>query len=252
MGNAFLSIGGGNLVDATSKDRALAFLKELEETLNSKLPGPTDMDPWIRSTVAEAKTDDKKKHLRSPEAVFLNEQALPKLFDLLIHRGLSREQAQEALLSENYRGTPELALGSPVRWERHPFRKTLGARPSDIYLGWTKPDKHGLAQSCPDFSLHKPFPHAILFEGKYFSEGSLELAQRQLVEDIYEAFFYRGLAPLAAARKYPDWNYDYACLMAYDASASGTLSKAWERLPIETRSSFWESANVYAMILRPN
>ena len=69
--------------------------------------------------------------------------------------------------------------------------------------------------------------------------------------DIYQAFFYRGLPSLPAAKKRPDWNYDYACLMAYDASTLGTLSSAWRDLPLQTRRSFWEGANVYVMILRP-
>lgn len=239
-------------MDATSKDQALEFLKELERTLNSKLPGPTDMESWIRSAVADAKTNDKKKHLRLPEAAFLNGQALPALFDLLIHRGLSKEKAQQALLNEYHRTMPDLSLWSPIRWERHPFRKLLSASPNEIYRSWTNPDKgYGLTQSCPDFALRDPFPHSILFEGKYFPRGSREFAQRQLVTDIYQAFFYRGLPRLASAKKRPDWNYEYACLMAFDASASGTLSSAWKELPLQTRRSFWEGANVYVMILRP-
>ena len=31
-------------MDATTKDQALEFLKELEKTLNMKLPGPADME----------------------------------------------------------------------------------------------------------------------------------------------------------------------------------------------------------------
>ncbi|MGO9641091.1 MAG: hypothetical protein ACLP1Y_07300 [Candidatus Acidiferrales bacterium] len=239
-------------MDATIKDHALEFLKELEKTLNGKLLGPADMESWIRRTVAAAKTDNKQKHLRLPEAAFLNGQALPVLFDLLIsYAGLSGEQAQQALLSEYHRSTPNLARQSPIRWERHPFRKILGARASDIYQGWASPDKGGaLTESCPDFSLRDPFPHSILFEGKYFPRGSLEFAQRQLVTYIYQAFFYRGLPRLAAAKRHPECNYDYACLMAYDASPTGTLTSAWTALHPRTRPSFWEGANVYVMILR--
>lgn len=131
-------------MDATIKDHALEFLKELEKTLNGKLLGPADMESWIRRTVAAAKTDNGQKHLRLPEAAFLNGQALPVLFDLLIsYARLSGEQAQQALLSEYHRSTPNLARQSPIRWERHPFRKILGARASDIYQGWASPDKGG-------------------------------------------------------------------------------------------------------------
>ena len=83
------------------KGDPLEFLKELENTLNKKLPGPTEMESWIRRTVAAAKTDNKQKHLRFSEAAFLNGQALPVLFDVLkTHVGLSGEQAQQALLNE--------------------------------------------------------------------------------------------------------------------------------------------------------
>lgn len=160
---------------------------------------------------------------------------------------MSEEQALQALLNEYHRTTPDISRQSPIRWERHPFRKVLGASASDIYRGWTN---RALTQSCPDFSLGDPFPHSILFEGKYFPRGSLEFAQRQLVTDIYQAFFYRGLPRLAATKKHPEWNYDYACLMAYDASPKGTLAAAWTALHLQTRRSFWEGANVYVMILR--
>jgi hypothetical protein len=239
-------------VDAATKDQALGFLKELEKTLNTRLPGPSDMESWIRSTVRAAKTDDKQKHLRLPESAFLNGKALPVLFDLLkSHAGLSGEQARQALLSEYHPSTPDISRQSPMRWERHPFKKVLGARASDVYQGWANPGKGGaLTQSWPDFSLRDPFPHSILFEGKYFPSGTLEYAQRELVKDIYQAFFYRGLPRLAATKKHPEWNYDYACLMAYDASRTGTLAAAWTALDPHTRLSFWEGANVYVMVLR--
>src|ERR1039458_1639827 len=97
-------------MDATTKDQALEFLKELEKTLNSRLLNPTEMKSWIRSTVAAAKTDDKQKHLRLPEAAFLNGQALPVLFELLKTYGrLSTESAQRALLNEYHRTTPDIS-----------------------------------------------------------------------------------------------------------------------------------------------
>ncbi len=128
------------------------------------------MEPWIRRTVAAAKTDDKQKHLRLPEAAFLNGKALPVLFDVLqTHGGLTKQQALRALLNEYHRMMPDISQQSPIRWERHPLQKLLGASPSEIYQGWTDPEKgHALTQSCPDFSLRDPFPHSILFEGKYF------------------------------------------------------------------------------------
>jgi hypothetical protein len=148
---------------------------------------------------------------------------------------------------------PDISLQSPIRSELYPFRKILGSEPSEIYQGWKNPEKGrpALMRSCPDFSLRDPFPHSILFEGKYFRSGGSKFAQGQLVTNIYQAFFYRGLPRLAATKKHPEWNYDYACLMAYDASPKGTLISAWTELPPQTRRSFWKGANVYVMILRP-
>jgi hypothetical protein len=239
-------------MDGTSKDQALEFLKELEQALDKKLPGPTDMESWVRRTAAAAKIDDNQTHLRLPEAAFLNGKVLPILFDMLVtSRGLSPDRARRALLNESYRRMPEFACQSPIRWVRHPFRKILGSSTSDIYQGWANPENgRALTQSCPDFSLRDPFPHSILFEGKYFPRGSPEFAQRQLVALIYQAFFYRGLPRLAATKKHPEWSYDYACLLAYDASPAATLSSAWEGLDARTQRSFWEGANVYVMVLR--
>ncbi len=236
----------------TDKNEALEFLRELEKTLNKVLLGPAEMDRWIRTTIAAAKTSGKQKHLTLPEAAFLNGQALPVLFEVLQnYGGLTKEQAREALLNEYYRTMPDISRKSPIRWERHPFRKVIAGNAQDIYRRWMNPDEGGaLTQSCPDFSLREPFAHSILFEGKYFPRGTLEYAQRTLVTDAYQAFFYRGLPRLAADKGHPEWRYDYACLLAYDASPKGTLAKAWAELDPRTQQSFWQGANVYVMILR--
>lgn len=241
--------------DIAGKAQALAFLRELERTLNNCLPGPADMESWIRRTVAAARTNDKEKHLRLPEAAFLNGKVLPVIFELIqSYCGLSKEQARLALLNEYHRSMPDVSCASPIRWERHPFKKIVGASPTDIYRAWADSEKgHGLTQSCPDFSLRDPFPHSILFEGKYFPwrSGSLEFAERQLVALIYQAFFYRGLPRLASKpKKHLDWHYEYACLLAFDASPKGTLTTAWSALHPRIQRGFWEGANVYVMILR--
>ncbi len=237
---------------AQTKVDALGFLRELEKALNRQLLPAADMDPAIRKTVAESKIDDRAKHLRAPEAAFLNGHALPVLFDVLqTVAGLSPEEAREALLNEYHRTMPAISKRSPIRWERHPFTKALGANAAQIYEGWKNPEVgRALTQSCPDFALRAPFPHTILFEGKYFPRGGAEYARRTLVNDIYQAFFYRGLPALDATAKHPEWRYDYACLMAFDASPTGTLAAAWDELDPRTKKSFWDGANLYVMILR--
>jgi hypothetical protein len=237
-----------------SKDAALQYLKSLENALaSSGMPKGAEMNATIRSIVAASKADDKQKHLRLPEAAFLNHFAIPALFrHLQTNMGLSEPEAREALLNEYHRSMPETSLGSPIFPLRFPFKKALGANSGDIYREWLYPKKgDGLTQSAPDFTLRRPFPHSIVFEGKYYASGSSEYGGRQLATDLYQAFYYRALPKTPARRKSAaDWDYDYACLLVFDASKDGTLLSAWEALPSKVKKSFWESANIYVMILR--
>ena len=89
-----------------------------------------------------------------------------------------------------------------------------------------------LSSKAAPTSLREPCRHKIVFEGKYFSNGSLTYAQKELVGDIYQAFFYRGLPFVPQTRRgRAKWDYDYSCLLAYDASPMGTLKAAWEAFP---------------------
>jgi hypothetical protein len=115
---------------------------------------------------------------------------------------------------------------------------------------WKGESNKQTIQSGPDLALCKPFPFNILFEIKYFEKGGLEKAETELVNDLYQAFFYRALPYVKATERKPSWDYEYACLLAYDASPGGTLHQSWESLPPKVKSGFWNGANVYAMILR--
>jgi len=115
---------------------------------------------------------------------------------------------------------------------------------------WKGDPKKQTVQSAPDFALRKPFPFNIVFEIKYFEKGGAERAATELVTDLYQAFFYRALPYVPPKNRNPSWDYDYACLLACDASPDGTLLNAWESLPPKVKCGFWEGANVYAMILR--
>jgi hypothetical protein len=42
---------------------------------------------------------------------------------------------------------------------------------------------------------------------------------------------------------------EYSCLVAFDASPKGTLRAAWRALDAMVRKSFWDSANIYVIIL---
>jgi hypothetical protein len=237
-----------------SKEEALAYLTDLETAAAaSDMPKGPVMGTVIKKLVAAAKMDDRQKHMRLPEAAFLNRYAIPVLFEhLQTSTGLSREDARKAFLNEYHRSMPETSSMGPISPVRHPFQKAIGVPAGDIYKKWINPKKgDGLTQSAPDFALRHPFPHSIVFEGKFYASGSSDYGARQLVSDLYQAFFYRGLPKTTARRKGgADWGYDYACLLAFDASKDGTLLGAWKALSPAIRKSFWGSANIYVMILR--
>jgi hypothetical protein len=89
-------------------------------------------------------------------------------------------------------------------------------------------------------------PHTV-FEGKYFLRGKVTAAETALASHIYQAFFYRGLAKLPATKTHPAWDYDYACVLAYDATQEGTLVQAWDGLRSKDRAELlggcWDLRN---------
>jgi hypothetical protein len=236
-----------------AKDAAWAFLCNLERTLGVKLLPPAEMEPWIRRTVSEARGEYARRHLSGPEAAFLNGLVLPVLAEVLRADPtlFTEPMIKQALLNEYHPSMPEISAHAPARTVRHPFTKVLAVDAEEVYARWAdEKNNSSLVQSCPDFALRDPFPHHIVFEGKYFPNGSDEKAQRTLVENLYQAFFYRGLPYVPeTAKGRAAWDYDYACLLAYDASPTGSLRKAWENLPGKVKQGFWSGANIFVMIL---
>ena len=120
-------------------------------------------------------------------------------------------------------------------------------KPREIIELWKR--KGPGYSSCPDMALRSPCPHKVVIEGKYFPKGSLQAAETELVTNIYQAFFYRSLPTVPETSKHAAWDYDYACLLACDATEEGALLKAWTSLDKRVRKSCWEGANTYVMIL---
>lgn len=236
----------------TQKDDAFAFLTSVEAELNDVLKPTVETEAEIRTLNSASRTDNRRRHLRQPEAAFLNGYVIPALVRRMKAEGLSDAQILEALLNEYYRNMLDISCMTPARTVKHPFSKVQSATATSIYESWlSAKNESALVQSCPDFALRSPFPHKIVFEGKYFGSGSQKHANAQLVKDIYQAFFYRGL-PFVEARDKPArpaWDYDYACLVGFDASQEGTLKKAWLALPSRVRKAFWDGANIFVMIL---
>jgi len=230
------------------KDDALRFLEVLKATLNAELPPLSELRSTVREIAAASKADDTKAHLRSPESVFLNHFVIPKIFRAIRTHGIGDVEARQSFLCEGY-ANADLSVfcsGTPARTEPHPFTKLMGSNAKEIALKWKG---NALTQACPDFAFRNPFPFKIVFEGKYFEQGSAEKAARDLATNIYQAFFYRSLPYVAPKKSGVAWDYDFACLLAYDASPNQTLLTAWNDLAESVRSGFWEGANVYVMIL---
>jgi hypothetical protein len=205
------------------------------------------MNGNIAKIVSASKNDSTQKHKRYPEETFLNEFVIPALSDLLATYDID---VRNALLVEGYAKRQALSSGTPMRSESHPFSKFVGASAKQVIEKWKVNNSSPFTQSCPDFATRSPFLYNIVFEGKYFMRGSSNFAERELVNNIYQAFFYRALPYVPPKKSGIPWDYDFSCLLAYDASRDGTLLSAWSGLPARVRHGFWDGANVYVMILR--
>ncbi len=233
------------------KASAFNFLRQFQRSLISELPTVALLRSNVRQIASAAKGSDGAPHMRRPEEAFLNTYVIPRLYkDLQLLCGLSQEQARSALLSENFRHLPEMCFASPARKERHPFEKRFPQDPAKILARWRSGTANSLHQSCPDFALRSPCPYSIVFEGKYFESGSIAKAEAELVRNIYQAFFYRGLPKIEETKSRPAWDYEFACLLACDASPEGFLKRAWDSLEPAVQEGFWSGANVYVMIIR--
>jgi hypothetical protein len=98
-------------------------------------------------------------------------------------------------------------------------------------------------------ALRAPAKYRTVFEAKYYS-GPSTGAEEELVRNIYQAFFYRALPRLPKTERHAAWDYEFACVLAYDATPDGDLLEAWKTLPASVKSACWTGANVYVMILR--
>jgi hypothetical protein len=234
--------------EISSKNKAQEFLRKLKSALDASLSSTSDVKKEIEAIVKDAKSGDHSKHhLRSRESAFVNTYVIPCLFgQLKLEAGC--EAARRSLLSESWRNMKHFCEASPARSQRHPFGKEIGAKSSAIAKQWKGQAGETLIQPCPDFALREPFPK-IVFEAKYFSKGDRGAAETVLVTSIYQAFFYRALPFVAARKSKPAWDYDYACLLAYDASEKGSLKSAWDSLNENCKKGFWEGANVFVMIV---
>ena len=235
-----------------NRDQARQFLAGFEERLRGNLrlseregEGNTIAEQ-IEQIRAHARDDKKNRHLKAPEAAFLNHWVAPALFEQLRAVGLNESDAKAALLAESYTALKDIAGGPAARPVAFPFEKKLGVSAGDIYERWSgRSGGQPFTQPYPDLAIRHE-SYQIVFEGKYFRSGSLKYAERQLVAAIHEALFYLGVPEIKARDR--EWGYNYACLVAFDASPDATLLTAWNNLK-GTKAKFWECANLHVVLI---
>jgi hypothetical protein len=89
----------------------------------------------------------------------------------------------------------------------------------------------------------------VVFEAKLFRKGEIEAPKTELVKAIYQCMFYRGQRYMPEVGSHPAWDYEYACLMAYDASEKQSFVEAWNAVRPEVNDSCWDSSNIFVMVL---
>jgi hypothetical protein len=140
------------------------------------------------------------------------------------------------------------ASGTPASALKYPFTKQFSAVDKVVDSWWN--GSGGLdCTANPDFALRFPCPYKVVGETKYFRKGGIDAAKTELVRSVYQCFYYRGLPIVPEAEKRPAWDYEYACLLAYDASGNGTLTRAWESVGPKVKAACWNGANIFVMLL---
>ena len=234
------------------RDEARQFLTGFEERLRGSLRQSEQaaqgksIAEQIDQLRAHARADERKKHLKAPEAAFLNNWVAPALFEQLRAAGLNESEAKVALLAESHTSLKTISGGPAARPVAFPFDKKMGVAAGDIYDRWAgRLGGQPFTQPYPDLAVRHE-SYQVVFEGKYFRSGSPKYAERQLVAAIHEALFYLGVPEISAQGR--DWGYKYACLVAFDASPDATLLTAWKNLK-GTRSKFWDCANLHVIVV---
>jgi hypothetical protein len=228
------------------KVNARTFLSGLEEELNKLLPAPIQMRTLMATLAKNGKGPS-----RICENIFIYNYALPIVTDYMkTVKGIGPDEVRRSMLCEYHEQVRSTSSGNPFRRAGHPFRKDSKLDVDKIMQTWTKEGTSPLNQAFPDFAVRPPFPHKVVFEAKYFSGNTEAAAKSALVGGAYETMFYRSLSPLPATSdpNDPGWDYDYGCLLAYDASEDGLLKKAWGT--VRCKGAFWNGGNIFIMILR--
>lgn len=259
-----------------SKNEAYQFLKGLHARINEALPPPeqfkSEVEPIWKKPVKEH-----TEQIESRENIAFYKRAIPEIFEYGRECAkITSEEMRSALRCVYFKKYPDYSNANPFRKGGHPFSKEWGkqllsqcdvsdlienanvplkpqadgtfkTKKSDIYdkiiARWRRPPTGTPAnESWPEAGLVSPFPATILFEAKYFKDETAKKAEIELIKSTFETMYYRGLPPSG------DWSYDYGCLVAFDVSKKAFLKETWQS--VAAKNLFWESANIYVMVVR--
>lgn len=228
------------------KNEAFAYLQSLRDTLTTTLPDRATLLGEMVDLAQDGASDHRIRENR-----FIYHFIIRRLHDHMQSvPGIGASEAKRALLCEYHAKVSDISSGNPLRRSGAPLGKSRNKSTEAIIRDWTKTaTSFPINQAYPDLAIRSPFPHAIVFDVKYFDSNSTSKAEEDLINGVYEAIHYRSLphvAPKSATD--PGWGYDYGCLLAYDASDKGVLASAWRA--VLAKEAFWEGANVYVLIIR--
>jgi hypothetical protein len=237
--------------DADSDRKAAGVFLEglkchLSETISSN---KIKIKDWIQEKKSSAQ---KGKHVQY-EGLFIEKFVLPEIPGYLRKtlEDPTDERIRQALLAESDLARKQRwTSGSPTSANKYLFTKVLGADSKGVVMSWWGDSKkEPISQCYPDWAFRAPCPHPVIFEAKLFRNGGDDAARSELVNGIYQCFYYRAHPNTPATKTHPAWHYEYACLFAYDVSKDRSLVKAWETLSNKVKEACWNTANIFVIVL---
>jgi len=221
------------------KEKADQFLRDMRKYLSETISAQ-EVAQWI------------KAGQQVNEGLFLDRFVLHHIADFLRGRlSLDQDFARKAFLTESQLMRDQHLSGpkSPASKKKYLFTKAW-SDPAHTVKAWWEPNhmKGQTAQSCPDWAFREPCP-SVVFEAKLFRSGAIDHARTELVNGIYQCFYYRAHPKTGETSTHPAWDYDYACLFVYDASEKHSVVTAWKTINENVRKACWDSANVFVMVL---
>jgi hypothetical protein len=229
---------------------ARKFLEGLKECFNSMWQSGA-VKKKMQEFEEKARSKNPNRRDLQRETYFSNTFVVPTINAYLRERLFDgvESDACKALLAEGYVNFKEIASGTPMSAFKQPFTKQFDTVGRIVKSWWDTSKEPPTPNACPDFALRAPCPFKVVGETKYFRKGRIDAAKSEIVRGIYQCFYYRGLPKANKTANGFPWDYDYACLLAYDASGNDVLAKAWETLNPKVKEACWNSANVFVMVL---